>query len=269
MDYTSRGVLGQTDVDHTTNEIACFQPLLQLLDLAGRVVTADALHTQREHADWLVGVKHAADLLVDKPNQPTLHEQLKALPWCEVPVADHTRDRGHGRVETRRLQVTTVAGLDFPHATQALRITRRVRPLASRRWRTVTVYAVTSLTAAQASPARLADYLRGHWASRRCTTSATPPSPRTSPKSVPAPPPAPWPACAISPSASSGGTVTATSPPPCAATPATPPESCHCLASQAHEPDTPARCRGPARPAGSSPHGNSVIADMLRGCASR
>jgi predicted transposase YbfD/YdcC len=27
----------------------------------------------------------------------------------------------------------------------------------------VTVYAVTSLTAAQASPARLADYVRGHW----------------------------------------------------------------------------------------------------------
>ena len=38
-----------------------------------------------------------------------------------------------------------------------------MRPLAGRRWRTVTVYAVTSLTAARASPARLADYVRGHW----------------------------------------------------------------------------------------------------------
>jgi hypothetical protein len=64
----------------------------------------------------------------------------------------------------RRLQVTTVAGLDFPHATQAIRITRRVRPLTGHKWRTVTVYAVTNLTAAQASPARLADYVRGHWA---------------------------------------------------------------------------------------------------------
>jgi hypothetical protein len=41
-----------------------------------------------------------------------------------------------------------VAGLDFPHATQALRVTRQVRSLHSRRWRTVTVYAVTNLTAA-------------------------------------------------------------------------------------------------------------------------
>jgi hypothetical protein len=101
--------------------------------------------------------------LIVKANQPALHQQLRRLPWREVPVADTTRDRGHGRVEIRRLQVTTIAGLDFPHATQAMRITRRVRPLADRRWRTVTVHAVTSLTAAQAHPARLADWVRGHW----------------------------------------------------------------------------------------------------------
>ena len=98
-----------------------------------------------------------------KANQPTLHRQLRHLPWPDIPVTDHTRDRGHHRVEIRRLQVTTVAGLDFPHATQAIRITRRVRSLHSRRWRTVTVYAVTNLAAAQASPARLADWIRGHW----------------------------------------------------------------------------------------------------------
>jgi Transposase DDE domain len=63
MDHTSRSVLGQADVD-ATNEIARFRPLLDGLDLAGRVVTADALHTQREHADWLVTAKHAAYLLI-------------------------------------------------------------------------------------------------------------------------------------------------------------------------------------------------------------
>jgi predicted transposase YbfD/YdcC len=163
MDHTTRAVLAQTDVATTTNEIARFQPLLDGVDLTGIVVTADAIHTQREHAEWLVTVKQAAYVLVVKANQPALHHQLKALPWREVPVADHTRDRGHGRVELRRLQVTTVAGLDFPHAAQAIRITRRVRSLYRRRWRTVSVYAVTSLTAAQASPARLADWIRGHW----------------------------------------------------------------------------------------------------------
>jgi predicted transposase YbfD/YdcC len=163
MDHTTVAVLAQTDVQAITNEISRFRPLLDRLDLTDTVVTADALHTQREHADWLVTVKHAAYLLVVKGNQPALRRQLATLPWCEVPVADTARDRGHGRAEIRRLQVTTIAGLDFPHATQALRITRRVRPLHSRRWRSVTVYAVTSLTNAQAHPARLADYVRGHW----------------------------------------------------------------------------------------------------------
>jgi predicted transposase YbfD/YdcC len=163
MDHTSRSVLAQTGVDSKTNEITQFRPLLDRLDLTATVVTADALHTHREHADWLVTRKQAAFVLIVKANQPSLHHQLATLPWRDIPIADHTRDRGHGRVETRRLQVTTVAGLDFPHATQALRITRRVRPLTGRRWRTVTAYAVTSLTAAQASPARLADWIRGHW----------------------------------------------------------------------------------------------------------
>jgi predicted transposase YbfD/YdcC len=163
MDHTSRAVLAQTQVDTKTNEITGFQPLLDSLDLAGRVVTADALHTQREHADWLVTQQHAAYILIVKANQPTLHQQLRRLPWPDIPAQDHTRNRGHGRAEIRRLQVTTVAGLDFPHATQAIRITRRVRSLHRRRWRTVRVYAVTSLTAAQAHPARLADWIRGHW----------------------------------------------------------------------------------------------------------
>jgi predicted transposase YbfD/YdcC len=168
MDHASGGVLAQTEVDHTTNEITRFRPLLERLDLTGAVVTADALHTQREHAEWLVTHKHAAYLLVVKANQPALRQQLTALPWRQVPVADHTRDRGDGRVETRSLQVTTVAGLDIPHATQALRVSRRTRPLGSNRWQTVTIYAITSLTAAQAHPARLADWIRGHWGIESC-----------------------------------------------------------------------------------------------------
>ena len=163
MDQKTCAVLGQTEVDAKTNEITRFRPLLEGMDLSDTVVTADALHTQREHADWLITHKHAAYLLIVKANQPALRQRLAALPWRQIPVADTTCDRGHGRAEIRRLQVTTIAGLDFPHAVQALRITRRVRCLRSRRWRAVTVYAVTSLTATQASPARLADWIRGYW----------------------------------------------------------------------------------------------------------
>jgi predicted transposase YbfD/YdcC len=137
-------------LEATANEIARFRPLLDRRDLTDTVAPPSTPPADGE------------------ANQPTLHQQLRRLPWADIPVLDHTRDRDHGRVETRRLQVTTVAGLDFPYATQALRITCRTRPLARRRWRTVTMYAVTNLavtnlTASQAYPARLADYVRGHW----------------------------------------------------------------------------------------------------------
>ena len=59
----------------------------------------------------------------------------------------------------------------------------------------MTVYTITSPTFSQASPARLADYLRGHWAIQNgLHTSATPPSPRTPPRSASGPAPTSWPA---------------------------------------------------------------------------
>jgi hypothetical protein len=87
-------VLGQVDVAGKTNEITEFRPLLDPIDLARTVVTADALHTQREHADWLVSVKKAAYICVVKRNQPGLYRQLNALPWRQVPAGDDTPHPG-------------------------------------------------------------------------------------------------------------------------------------------------------------------------------
>jgi hypothetical protein len=118
----------------------------------------------RRPPGFLVTGKQAHYLLVVKANQPTLLEGCTRLAWHRVPVLDRTRDRGHGRVELRTLKAVTVNRFGFPHAAQVIQVTRRIRQLRTRRWRTVTIYAITSLTFAQASPARLADYLRGHWA---------------------------------------------------------------------------------------------------------
>jgi predicted transposase YbfD/YdcC len=166
VDHHSGVVCAQVDVEGKTNEITRFTPLLAGLDLTGVVVTADALHTQRDHARWLVDDRRAAYLFTVKKNQPGLYRQLKQLPWSKIPISDEVHDRGHGRYDIRRLQVVTVLGalrLDFPHAVQAIRVRRRRMNLATGRWSTVTVYAVTSLTADQADPAQLADWLRGHW----------------------------------------------------------------------------------------------------------
>ena len=164
MDHTTRAVLAQCQVNGAPGEVPGFQPLLRDLDLTGAVVTADALHTHGDAAEFLVTRKYAHYLFTVKANQPTLLDRCVRLPWQQVPVLDRTRDRAHGRVELRTLKAVTVRGFGFPHTAQVIQVTRRIRGLRSRRWQTVTVYAVTSLTHAQASPARLADLIRGHWA---------------------------------------------------------------------------------------------------------
>jgi predicted transposase YbfD/YdcC len=163
MDHTTRTVLAQRQVDGAPGEVPAFQPLLNGLDLAGAVITADALHTHADAAEFLVTGKQAHYLFVVKANQPTLLERCAALAWHNVPVADRTRDRGHGRIEIRTLKAVSVRHFGFPHAAQVLQVTRKVCDLATRKWHTVVVYAITSLSFQQARPARLADLIRRHW----------------------------------------------------------------------------------------------------------
>jgi hypothetical protein len=59
MTHDDKVVIGQQEVDHKTNEIKLFAPLLADLDLKDALVTADALHTQDAHANFLVNEKHA------------------------------------------------------------------------------------------------------------------------------------------------------------------------------------------------------------------
>jgi predicted transposase YbfD/YdcC len=161
LDHGHGVVLGQVDVGAKTNEIALFTTLLDRLDIQDAVITADALHAQREHATYLHR-RGAHYLLIVKRNQPTLHAQLAALPWRDVPKAYDKRERGHGRTERRTLKVTAVAAfLASPHAAQAIQIVRR-RKLKGK-WSRETCYAVTSLTVTQATCAQLAAIIRGHW----------------------------------------------------------------------------------------------------------
>lgn len=163
LDHASALVLAQLDVGEKSGEISCFKPLLDTIeDLRGVVVTSDALHTQRGHARYLQG-RGAHYIVVVKGNQKKLFKQLKALPWRQVPLHGRTRGDGHGRREIRRIKVCTVAGLLFPGAAQAVQVKRRRVDRKTGKTTITTVYAVTSLTADQATPAQLAALIRGHW----------------------------------------------------------------------------------------------------------
>jgi hypothetical protein len=125
MEHTTGAVLAQTDVEGKTNEITRFRPLLDGLDLTGRVVTADALHTHPGAAEFLVTGKQAHYLLTVKANQPTLLGRCERLALHNVPVLDRTRDRAHGLVELRTLRAVTVGHFGFPHAAQVVQVTAR------------------------------------------------------------------------------------------------------------------------------------------------
>ena len=156
-------LLDHIEVDVKHNETSHFTELLEPLDLAGAVVTSDALHTVRANLDWLAGEKKAQYIAVVKRNQPLLHARVRALPWRQVPAGSITRDRGHGRTETRTLKAAHVSFLDFPRACQAIKITRRRQDTATGRTTRQTVYAVTTLTSTLVTTADMARLVREHW----------------------------------------------------------------------------------------------------------
>lgn len=152
LDHTTGLVLAQLDVGEKPNEITCFAPLLETMaDLAGVVVTSDAMHTQREHADYLLG-REAHYIVIVKGNQKKLRKQLRSLPWKEIPLQGRAKGNGHGRSEIRRIKAVTVNSLLFPGARQTVRIKRRRTDRKTGKTTIKTVYAVTSLTAEQATP---------------------------------------------------------------------------------------------------------------------
>lgn len=164
LDHASRLVLAQLDVGEVTNEITCFQPLLETFaDLVDTVVTSDALHTQTEHAEYLLG-RGAHYIVIVKGNRKRLRAQLTALPWTDIPLQGRITGVGHGRSEIRRIKVATVNNLLFLGARQAIQIKRRRTCRKTGKTIVKTVYAVTSLTAEQAAPRRLAQLIKDHWA---------------------------------------------------------------------------------------------------------
>src|SRR3954469_7993805 len=86
------------------DELAAFTTaLITLPDLAGVLVTADALHCQRTHADFLA-TRGAHYLFTVKGNQPLLRQALLHLPWAHAP-GTRRRGTGHDRTESRSIKV--------------------------------------------------------------------------------------------------------------------------------------------------------------------
>jgi predicted transposase YbfD/YdcC len=162
--HGQRAVVAQRDVAHKTNEIPEVRELLRPLQLQGWAVTLDAMHCQKETARFLVEDKGAAYVFTAvKDNQPGLFARLDALPWQDVPVSHVMRGRGHGRDETRTIQVLPAPEGIWPYAAQLFLIERHVRDLAGNPASAIAALGLTALSPAQAGPEQLNWLARGHW----------------------------------------------------------------------------------------------------------
>jgi predicted transposase YbfD/YdcC len=152
-------VLGQVAVEEKSNEIPAVRELLKAFaDLAGAVLTLDALHTQHDTVQAVLG-RGADYVMTVKANMPTLYKQLKKLPWAAIPsVSSVSTD--HGRRARRTIKAALApAWIGFDGAAQVAQLRRTVTVNGKK---TVeVVYLITSDR--RATPETLAAWVRGHW----------------------------------------------------------------------------------------------------------
>ena len=160
--------LAQQGVDDKTNEITAVETLLGQLVLEGRIVTMDALLTQRHVAQTIVD-KGGDYVMIVKDNQPQLRADI-ALVLALPPAGDRqetarTVDLGHGRIEQRNITTSEALGgySDWPGLAQVFELGRYVITQKTTQERVEVVYGVTSLRPARGTPERLLALVRGHW----------------------------------------------------------------------------------------------------------
>jgi predicted transposase YbfD/YdcC len=168
-------VFVQVEVGQKENEIPAAPRVLGMLDLRGKIVTADAMLTQRRISIQIVegGGEY---VLPVKENQPQLLEDIQTLfapERCVKGFSPATKDfrteeqveKGHGRIEKRTLTASSeLKGyVTWPYAEQVFKLERAFKQMNTGKITQEVVYGITSLTAKEAGAKRLLEITRSHW----------------------------------------------------------------------------------------------------------
>ena len=167
-----RLVLGQVKVADKSNEITAIPALLELLDLAGCIITIDAMGTQTAIATQIYQAK-ADYVLALKANHPTLYGQVKA--WFETAQAqgfegievrvEKLTESGHHRIETRQVFCVPVTQLPPLHQQEAWMGLQTVVMVVRTRqlWNKTTEQVQFYLTSLESDAAKVGRAIRLHW----------------------------------------------------------------------------------------------------------
>lgn len=177
-DVEQAKVMSQVEVGRKENEITKAPQALKMVKLAQKVVTGDAMHTQRGLATQIVGAQGDYVLPV-KENQPQLYKNIQALFAPEYPKPGFGKiqtdfltaqkvNKGHGRIETRIITTSEMLNpyAAWPALAQVYRLERQFQWRRNGRcYRTSNEveFGITSLTRKEVSPLQLLHIRRAHW----------------------------------------------------------------------------------------------------------
>ena len=160
--------LGSVSYHEEGGEIGAVQQLLGEVDIQGRVITVDALHSTHETISVIVDEQRADYLMTLKDNTPKQLDKLKSLNWRSSKVRRFSEPpaKAHGRYEQRHIEVLSVSegAFDFRHVKQAFRI-RRDRELVKDpdSASSELAFGITSVSERCADAQQLLAWNRGHW----------------------------------------------------------------------------------------------------------
>jgi predicted transposase YbfD/YdcC len=169
-------VLGQVKVDQQSNEITAIPHLLDMLELAGCIVTIDAIGCQTAIAEKIVE-KEADYVLSVKGNQGNLYEDLVGyFDWALKDkfnqtsyTTDETVDGGHGRIEVRRYYATSdiewLRKRSEWKGVQSVAMVESHRTVVGEATSVERRYYISSL---EADAKQLGKAIRGHWTIENC-----------------------------------------------------------------------------------------------------
>ena len=167
-------VLAQIAIDPAQGEIPMAEVLLSQVEIAGKIVLADAMHTQSKLSQQIVEA-HADYIWIVKDNQPLTRQAIEALFASQDPVQEgldfetcRMVNKAHGRIEDRCLTTSSLLKdyLDWPDLQQVFRLERNFTFL--RKGQVVHTehmvhYGLTSLPHHQANAAQLLQMKRLYW----------------------------------------------------------------------------------------------------------
>lgn len=171
-------VLSQVEVGRKENEITKAPKALKLVEISQKVVTADAIHTQRGFSSQILD-RQADYVLPVKENQARLFKNIQELFAPEYPKPGFGKiqtdfltaqkvNKGHGRIETRTITTSEMLNpySDWPGLAQVYRLERQFqwrRNGTCYRTSCEVEFGITSLTRLKTTPSRLLNIRRTHW----------------------------------------------------------------------------------------------------------